>query len=371
MAIEGPLRELALSDVLQLLALSRKTGELTVRRDGEGAPISVFLEHGAVVGAAAAGRSRRLGELLLLAGKVTERQVAAAAEEQRRSRGTLLGAVLVARYGVAADDVRRQLRFQVEELVFDLSRWSEGHFRFEERPPLDWGPVTIRLATESLLMESARRVDELAAIQREHTAADPVPRLANQPGAGAPLDLQPLDWEVLAAVDGERDLREIARELGRGEFEVAKSVFSLVSDGVLALAKRRAERGEAARDELGPAAAALREGRAEDAERLIAPSLANGASGAAFLLAGRVAGARGRWGEALARLEQAVAADPLLAPAHCALGVAAVRSGDLARAEEALRTCLRLPEPAGERESIERLARAVAELRASLAEVEG
>ena len=43
MAIEGPLRELALSDVFQLLDLSRKTGVLTIRNEIKGRPVQTYL----------------------------------------------------------------------------------------------------------------------------------------------------------------------------------------------------------------------------------------------------------------------------------------------------------------------------------------
>jgi hypothetical protein len=49
MAIEGPLRELGIHDVFQLLDLSRKTGTLTVTsllRDNQG---TVYFERGAVI----------------------------------------------------------------------------------------------------------------------------------------------------------------------------------------------------------------------------------------------------------------------------------------------------------------------------------
>jgi hypothetical protein len=371
MAIEGPLRELALSDVLQLLGLSRKTGELHVRREGEQHDVSVYLADGAVVGVRSSGRTRRLGELLLLAGKVTERQIAEALAEQSSQPIVPLGAILVESHGLSPDDISRQLRFQVEELVFDLARWADGYFRFEERPALSRGDISIRLSTDSLLMEAARRMDELAAIQHQHQHPDPVPCLGEVSAAGAPLDLQPLDWEILAAIDGERDLRQIAREVGRGELEVAKAVFSLVSDGVVALANRRTiEQSEPRSDVLGTIRKAIDDHRIEDAEALLRPLLANGASGEALFLAGRLDGRRGEWSSAADRLEEALRKDPLLDAAHAALGVAAVRAGRLDRSEEALRTTLRLLDTSSPgRRSLERLSRAVRELQAALNEV--
>ncbi len=97
--------------------------------------------------------------------------------------------------------------------MFELLSWREGFFRFEEgrgRGRAD--EVEIRISTESLLMEGARRIDEWSRIGRT------VPSLARgaacSPTRGrrsrGVLDLLPSEWEVLAQIDGARDLREIS-----------------------------------------------------------------------------------------------------------------------------------------------------------------
>src|SRR4051794_17255019 len=135
MAIEGPLRELALSDVFQLLDLSRKTGVLTITAEGRRRPAVVRFDRGAVTGAELGGEAHeRIGHLLLRAGKVTERHIEAAREIQSRTPGRPLGEILVEMGVVGAQDVRRQLRFQIEEAVCTLVQWKDGYFRFEERP---------------------------------------------------------------------------------------------------------------------------------------------------------------------------------------------------------------------------------------------
>ena len=45
----------------------------------------------------------------------------------------------------------------------------------------------------------------------------------------------PFEWEVLAAVDGQRDLHSLAEALGRSEFEVARTVYGLTNAGVVVL----------------------------------------------------------------------------------------------------------------------------------------
>jgi tetratricopeptide (TPR) repeat protein len=189
-----------------------------------------------------------------------------------------------------------------------------------------------------------RRVDEWSEMASGAPDTAVVPRLVESAGSGeGVLQLLPSEWEVLAAVDGERTLRAIARELGRAEFEVAKAVFSLTSAGVVELGKRA---------------------RAT-------PSGAHGAGGARLAEAdverGRAAAGRGEWGAAVVALESAVRRDPLLASAYFHLGVAALRVGNLERAEEALATCARLADPdAGRRAAAERAASLLGQLRSVL-----
>src|SRR5918997_3570526 len=115
MAIEGPLRELALSDVFQLLDLSRKTGTLTITHESRHRPAVVRFDRGAVTGAELGEAHERIGHLLLRAGKVTERHIEHARRLQERTPGTPLGTILVEQGVVAPEDMKRQHRFQIEE----------------------------------------------------------------------------------------------------------------------------------------------------------------------------------------------------------------------------------------------------------------
>lgn len=375
MAIEGPLRELGLTDLFQLIHLSRKTGTLTVRAASYPRPALVHFDRGAVVGTRAAGDSTRLGQLLLRAGKASEGQIQRALQEQHAEPSLRLGAILVRSGGIAREDVESQLRFQMEESIFQLVQWTDGHFRFEESAPPDVGPIAIRVATEGVLMEALRRVDEWSALASGPPDTDLVPGLV-EGGGPRTLSLQPLEWEVLAAVDGEHSLRSIARVLGQAEFEVAKAVFALVSVGLVDLRHRQprpAAPSPAAPPpppELVAAEAELSAGRLDAAERRAREALQrDGGRAELHLLLGRVELRRSRWAQAAQHLHAAVQRDPLLARAYYALGLAAARQGDLPRAAEALDTYLRLPEGSTERrDRAVRAASLIAELQRLLDE---
>lgn len=247
MPIEGPLKELGIHDVFQLLDLSRKSGVLRVfskERDNEGA---VYFDSGAVVAATMKSNPHLLGTLLENSGKVTAADLARATATQRAGDKRRVGEILVANGVVAARDIDRYMRQQIETVVFDLMSWSEGLFSFAEEPPRPIRKDTaVKVSTESLLMEGARRIDEWSRMMDRVPDGMVVPRLA--PLTGGPqsfIDLLPREWEVLSLVDGEANLRRIALELAISEFDVARIIYGMLTTGLIEIVPRAEVRASA------------------------------------------------------------------------------------------------------------------------------
>ena len=235
MAIEGPLQDIGIHDVFQLLDLARKSGRLRVHSVARGSEGYVYFQSGAVVHATMRDNPHTLGVLLLKAEKVTELQLREARGAQRRGDKRLLGEILVAQGAVTRRDVERYMRLQIESVVFELFSWKEGGFSFSDGESGDFdGAAAVRVSTESLLMEGARRIDEWSRMADRVPDAFVIPRLAplgEEPHAS--IDLRPGEWEVLTMIDGERNLREIASILGVSEFEVARTVYGMTCTGLL------------------------------------------------------------------------------------------------------------------------------------------
>src|SRR5579884_414982 len=246
MAIEGPLRELGIHDVFQLLDLSRKTGTLRVTSDLREDEGVVTFDNGRVVQATIRSKALPLEQVLMQAGRVTEADVARARAKQENGRADCeLVDVLVEIGAITQRELERQLRQQIEGVVFDLMAWREGFFRFEERSRGELAVDTrISVSTESLLMEGARRIDEWSRIDDVIPNVDVVPELApvDHDREGAMLDLLPHEWQVLTMIDGERDLRAIAAALGRDEFEIAKIAYGLATTGVIVVGMAKPSR---------------------------------------------------------------------------------------------------------------------------------
>src|SRR5918996_1795783 len=306
MALEGPLKDLHIQDVFQLLDLGRKSGVLRVTSELRQTAATVCFERGGVVAASLGSDPQPIGARLVRVSKITTEQLHRGRAMQSGGDTRRLGDILVSLGAISRRQLERQVKAQIEEAVFDLLGWAEGYFRFEEGAPYQAAvEAPVRSPTEALLMEGARRLDEWSRIGSKVSHLGLVPRLPEQNGA-APLDLVPFEWEVLAAVDGQRDLHALADVLGRSEFEVARTVYGLTTAGVVVL-------GDPAHPGQEP----------EPGRDL-----------AALLVPAREALAQGAYEIAAGALEEVLRRDPLMPEARRLLGVCQAAMGQFPRALE-------------------------------------
>jgi hypothetical protein len=351
MPIEGPLRELGIHDVFQLLDLSRKTGALTVvsaLRDNQG---MVFFDGGAVVFASIRSNPHRLGDMLVRAGKISEADLDRARAVQQKGDTRRLGEIMLEQGTITSKELERSVRLHIEEVVFELMSWREGYFSFEERAIDDApGEASVRISTESLLMEGARRIDEWSRIEAKvpHVGVVPVlaPLKADHPSL---LDLLPNEWEVLSEIDGAKDLREISLCLGQSDFDIAKVVYGMVTTGVIELRDPRlitpnhVGAPEDARPYVERARALLDAGNVDGSLAASRQAIAADPQ----LAEARVAMARalnklGRMNDAAEELRRALQLDPLHAETHLEMGYCAAARGELGEAMEAWGRYLRM-----------------------------
>ena len=271
MALEGPLKEFHIQDVFQLLDLGRKTGVLRVTSELRQTTASVSFDQGKVVAATLGKNPQRFGARLVRMGKVSAKDLDRALALQEKGDNRRLGDILVSLGAISRRELDRQLKAKMEETILELLGWTEGHFRFEEGAPSETlveNPV--RIPTEGLLMESARRLDEWSRIEAKVPHLRVVPRLPPpETPAGGKLDLVPFEWEVLAAVDGQRDLHALADTLGRSEFEVARTIYSLAAAGVVVLDNGAPSDAAEHSNPLAPVRQALGKGEFESATALV------------------------------------------------------------------------------------------------------
>ncbi len=181
MTFQGSLAELPLPDIIQLVAVSGKTGRFDLTHEREHGQI--FVQDGQIVHA---------------------------------RTGNLAG----------------------EEAVYELAIWPIGDFVFtQDRVPRT---VTIEKSNTNLLMEAARRIDEWQVLSKRIPSARKVPVFKDR--YTAPVSLSPGEWAVVSKIDGRRTIEEISAALAQSPFETCKHLYGLITSGLVALGEDLSER---------------------------------------------------------------------------------------------------------------------------------
>jgi hypothetical protein len=180
MSFQGSLNELPLADIVQLVAVSGKTGMFSMTRASEKG--YVYLQNGQITHA-------KVGE-------------------------------------VEGDDA-----------IYALALWNQGTFQFS--PGVESDAHSITRSNTNLLLEAARRSDEWKILSRKIPATDSVPVLIARDGMTGPVTLTPLEWRVVTKTDGQRSIEDIARGLKLSSFDVAKTLYGLVTAELVEMSKAR------------------------------------------------------------------------------------------------------------------------------------
>ncbi len=311
MAIKGSLKEASLPDVVQLLFVGRRTGCLSVASDRNFG--SIWFDEGWITFAGMVTRSDRIGERLIAARRITPAQLEEAIAAQATMPGRRLGEMLVHLGVVTQAELADELRRQVEETIYTLFAWTSGTFSFEVDATPDNPDVFVRLNPEGVLLEAARRVDEWSVIAKKITTVDAV--YAFDPPNRAATDddtaLVESEQRVWAQINGVNTVREIVDATGLSEFDVCRVLFGLLSAGRLrrvATAPPPASREDVSRvdEHRNLGIAFYRTGMLAEAEREFRRvSELLPADGAAPFQLGLIALRQARWPEAIEALQRA------------------------------------------------------------------
>ncbi|MFN2530536.1 MAG: DUF4388 domain-containing protein [Pyrinomonadaceae bacterium] len=226
MAIQGTLKTMNLTDLLQFLAAGRKTG--TLKFDSARITKQVYFENGMIVGSKSNDPREYLGQVLLHYGKVDEIQLQAARERQRTS-GQRLGEVLVELGFTSEDDVLAILKTRTLDAIYDLFMWTEGEFEFYDEEPLPADLVRIEVEPTTVIMEGIYRIDELT---RYHSLL-PSERAVLEPTRSPSLpDLSEEAREILGLIEKRMSVAEICYNMHASSFHVFGQVYDLIQKGV-------------------------------------------------------------------------------------------------------------------------------------------
>jgi curved DNA-binding protein CbpA len=231
--LEGILSEGVLSTVLREIYLGRRTGLLHVRNGRERG--SVCFVNGHIVYGDTTIEECHMGDTLVRYGMLAPADLHRSLE-MMRAQGRRLGEVLVDLGLLDREGLQEALALQVREVLRCVFAWREGTYAFEERAedafrgydrplPLSTGEVILdavwSIIDPAVLDYCLGNPDRVLA-----ATADPLLRFQR-------VTLTPTDGFILSRADGTLTAREILSLAPVGGEEAQRSLFGLLSIGML------------------------------------------------------------------------------------------------------------------------------------------
>jgi hypothetical protein len=238
-SLAGRLEEIELAELLHFLALNNRTGKVTLtRRDAHGL---VVVRLGRIVYATSSSIRETFGNILLCRGLVGPDALAGALEQQHiAADGRRLGDILVESGVITDAQLQEALRQQTGLVVQELCRWRRGYFKFEVTSVASSGDigvdaeelvVTEGVATDQVLLEAMTQMDEAGSEPEPPSTAMAIATVAFAPSLRGELTLTLLRRAASVAARG-------VLMLLRGEEAQGASQLGLESSDPDELARR-------------------------------------------------------------------------------------------------------------------------------------
>ncbi|MCA1840025.1 MAG: DUF4388 domain-containing protein, partial [Actinobacteria bacterium] len=232
--LEGDLSAVGVPELFRALADEARTGCLRLTRSETVS--TIFFRQGDAYHARIAGSGVRLGSRLVSAGAITEEQLQQALDRQKQEGGfRRLGRLLIDEKIIDHSKIEQIVKQQIEDTMFEILRWDGGAWRFEDDVTSD-EDIGLQISVENLVMEGARRFREWHHITRKVPTLEAVPRFVENDAAGPiELALTPEEWAFVSAVDGSSSIADLAASCGFSDLEAARTVYGLMTAGLLDL----------------------------------------------------------------------------------------------------------------------------------------
>lgn len=239
-AFGGDLGILGLANLLQVVSMSQAKGFLTLSH-AELKKTIQFCSTGIRL-VSGVRRAIPLGQILVRSGRITNEQLEQLLAEQRTT-SRRLGDLVIEKQMVTREAIDQALRDQVAEEIYELFAWPEARFYFAESEnealPTGAGPLATVLLDPnmlSLMVEAARRTDEMARFRSEIPVDQLVPmRLEGD----VPFDdlgvSKQAAMELLPLIDGKRSIEQIVQETSYPKFTVLHTLYELKQRGLLSM----------------------------------------------------------------------------------------------------------------------------------------
>ena len=230
MQLKGSFEPSSLASILQMLYNDAKTGELQLTTQGN--EVELFLREGNVIYAKGSQQDTRIGALLRSKGIITAQQLQDCLAKAK-AENMAVGAALVNMGYITLDILKKVIRKQAEDAIYNVFLWEKGYFEYDDSVEMPSGVLTTRLDIMSIILEATRRIDEMSSLKKKIKSDKLIFKVSNKFKDKDKLKFNAVEWRFLSLIDGTRSVRQLINESGYEDFAVYKVLNSLISFGLI------------------------------------------------------------------------------------------------------------------------------------------
>jgi hypothetical protein len=255
MPLQGNIRDVSTTQLLNLVNLSKRSGMLTIfesvptgekdamdqpKMKAGGERAKVAFHKGKLIYAELFGQDNGLVAILNKAGKLTDKQAGALkARSQNTSDKALAMRLMGAKY-VNQNDIVTCIKQHILDVIYNLMTWSEGPFRFDDNIQPDTKNILVPVELENVIIEGARRIKEVEQLRSHIENLDVSLKFPENPKEkfkGVHLSVE--EWKVVSYVSPKNTIRQIAKANNMSEMEIRRVVYGLEQAGLVIVVKPR------------------------------------------------------------------------------------------------------------------------------------
>ncbi len=231
MGFQGNLDSVSFADILQLLAMGKKTGTLHIEKDNIHKEVS--FKSGSIIWASSNDEGDMLENQLLKQGRLSKEDLVKAKEiMDLTSRDLPSTLVFLGLFN--KEEVSEIVLGHVESIVFGIFAWDKGRFVFKDNELADSLHIINALNTMNILMEGTRRIDEWSKIRGALPTLNTVMQVVqSQLKDKEEIRMSPMEAQILSLIDGERSIEEIMEKSPYAELDTSRALYSLKMAGII------------------------------------------------------------------------------------------------------------------------------------------